>query len=567
MRVSLVLAAILLAVTVSSGRRSGGGRSGGGRSSFGSRVRAALGGRRSSSSNSRSASYPKQQWGSSSGGAGGAGSYPKQQWGGGSPGGSSNIGGGGFVKPGSNNGGSFGGGFAQPRPSYGSGSYGSKGALGGLGALGALGAAKSFKSPGYGTNFGTKFTGGTGKYGGKGFSKKALGLGVGAGFLGGAALGTAGAVASMGVYHRYWEFKRMLYMNSHNGNDWNNAYYRQNYLGGSCFGGCYGNSFCRFGFCECLPGFNKFFGSCYPNGQNPNRPAVDPFGQCQNNQDCQRTDINLVCNTNITVQAGGRCECRETMKWNDATLECQFYLDVDCSKITYETPASPVVLAAANKTLDEIKLNNITAPELSDNSTTAANETLTVNQTLSTSLLSSIDPVSSTKDELTEAFCRDIDTFSWEFAQPRRQNRDNINRGAAVAGSVIAGAVAAVVIGLLCCCCCVGCCCCGGMKAAKSCFGSKKDEDEVHDEQPMQYNKSADSVNPGYQGGEVPPVYPPEAYQGQQQPYQGYPNQPYPPPDQSYPQYNQPYPANPNLPYPSNPNLPYPQGNPPPYAS
>ena len=37
-----------------------------------------------------------------------------------------------------------------------------QGALGGLGALGALGAAKSFKSPGYGTNFGTKFTGGTG---------------------------------------------------------------------------------------------------------------------------------------------------------------------------------------------------------------------------------------------------------------------------------------------------------------------------------------------------------------------------------------------------------------------
>ena len=38
-----------------------------------------------------------------------------------------------------------------------------QGALGGLGALGAVGAAKSFKSPGYGTSFGTKFPGGQGR--------------------------------------------------------------------------------------------------------------------------------------------------------------------------------------------------------------------------------------------------------------------------------------------------------------------------------------------------------------------------------------------------------------------
>ena len=36
-----------------------------------------------------------------------------------------------------------------------------------------------------------------------GFSKKALGLGVGAGFLGGAGLGVAGTLATYSVYHRY----------------------------------------------------------------------------------------------------------------------------------------------------------------------------------------------------------------------------------------------------------------------------------------------------------------------------------------------------------------------------
>ena len=49
------------------------------------------------------------------------------------------------------------------------------------------------------------FSGGVGKYGKKGFSKKALGLGVGAGFLAGAAVGTVGSVATLGVYHRYWQ--------------------------------------------------------------------------------------------------------------------------------------------------------------------------------------------------------------------------------------------------------------------------------------------------------------------------------------------------------------------------
>ena len=29
-----------------------------------------------------------------------------------------------------------------------------------------------------------------------------------------------------------------------------------------------------------------------------------------------RLDVNLICNTNTTVQQGGNCECRQDMKWN-----------------------------------------------------------------------------------------------------------------------------------------------------------------------------------------------------------------------------------------------------------
>ena len=43
------------------------------------------------------------------------------------------------------------------------------------------------------------------RYKSKGISKKALGLGIGAGFLGGAALGVAGGMATASVYQRYCE--------------------------------------------------------------------------------------------------------------------------------------------------------------------------------------------------------------------------------------------------------------------------------------------------------------------------------------------------------------------------
>ena len=84
-------------------------------------------------------------------------------------------------------------GYTKPKKSIGSYLFGSK--------------KKSYgyKTPGYGTNWGTNFAGGMGQYKKPktGISKKALGLGIGAGFLGGAALGVAGTMATYSVYHKY----------------------------------------------------------------------------------------------------------------------------------------------------------------------------------------------------------------------------------------------------------------------------------------------------------------------------------------------------------------------------
>ena len=60
--------------------------------------------------------------------------------------------------------------------------------------------------------------------------------------------------------------------------------------------------------------------------------------------------MNLVCNTDLTTQGRvGQCECRRDMRWNTGEGECQFYMDVDCSSFTYDTPPSPVIMEAVER--------------------------------------------------------------------------------------------------------------------------------------------------------------------------------------------------------------------------
>ena len=66
---------------------------------------------------------------------------------------------------------------------------------------GAGGAVYGYRIADQGTNWGTSFPGGTGKFKGR-ISEKALGLGVSTSFLGGAAAGVTGTMATYSVYHR-----------------------------------------------------------------------------------------------------------------------------------------------------------------------------------------------------------------------------------------------------------------------------------------------------------------------------------------------------------------------------
>ena len=103
-------------------------------------------------------------------------------------------------------------------------------------------------------------------------------------------------------------------------------------------------------------------------------------------------------------------------------------MDVDCSTITYETPPSRAILSA----VDQAKLNLAEAESylaleeaagfqrwrrlLSNYQVIVKSlRTQTKEESLSNSLLKQIDPKNVTADEIKEAFCRDIDAFSFEF--------------------------------------------------------------------------------------------------------------------------------------------------------
>merc|ERR1712012_78706 len=160
--------------------------------------------------------------------------------------------------------------FSKPKKSFGSYLFGSSKKPYG------------YKTPGHGTSWGTNFAGGVGKWKPKksGVSKKMLGLGVGAGFLGGAALGVAGTMASYSVYHKYQEFKRRMHMMSpmnQIGRGWDQNYYDNNYQQNECMFGCPMNSHCEWGFCECNAGTSRRFGQCQSDwNQVPNYTPRPP---------------------------------------------------------------------------------------------------------------------------------------------------------------------------------------------------------------------------------------------------------------------------------------------------
>jgi len=250
-----------------------------------------------------------------------------------------------------------------------------------------------------------------------------VGLGVAAGFVGGAAVGVAGTAATYGVYHRYQNFKNMMSYrrsyhshvpyqgSSYNGydddDDWGD-YYSSYYSSNECMGGCPRFSNCEWGFCECIKGYERRYGQCqiYGFAATP-RPSNFVYATaCETVGNCQAIDINMVCK-NRADQTGGSCSCKPDMKWNKEAGECQMFLNVNCTSITYDSKPSAAILEASKKAEAE---KVVKVP-----SESKADKVPTIEESKTNSLLSKLDKDKATEEELTEAFCRDIDAYSFDF--------------------------------------------------------------------------------------------------------------------------------------------------------
>ena len=84
--------------------------------------------------------------------------------------------------------------------------------------------------------------------------------------------------------------------------------------------------------------------------------------ECGNTSDCASHDINMICRCvliflmqNISFvfrthsNGTGSCVCRKDMRWNGLALECQLFLDVDCSSFTYSATVHPQLVTAATQ--------------------------------------------------------------------------------------------------------------------------------------------------------------------------------------------------------------------------
>jgi hypothetical protein len=226
-------------------------------------------------------------------------------------------------------------------------------------------------------------------------------------------------MATYSVYHRYHAFRNMMHMrNPGMYSDWDDDYYSNYYTKNVCFSGCPLNSHCEWGFCECNAGSTRKYGRCVDNWSAQSLPArpssFDPFKACTDSSTCMSVDMNLICNTNLTMQGSGKCECRNDMRWNKESGECLIFMDVDCSSITYETKPSEVILTAVEKAKKEMEQNLL-------GEVVPLGRTESANESLSNSLLTKMDTKSASDAELKEAFCRDIDSFSFEMQPPKAE--------------------------------------------------------------------------------------------------------------------------------------------------
>merc|ERR1712018_474572 len=180
-----------------------------------------------------------------------------------------------------------------------------------------------------------------------------------------------------------------------------------------CMGGCPSNAFCDYGICRCKAGYDARFGSCWNDIESFNQnqagwnrrqeKGYNPHVSCETHNNCGQIDMNMIC-----FDKNSTCQCRETMAWNDEALECQIYIDVNCTGVT---SVETILTGNDNETETELKENDLEESliyNLTDSSGNVNISELSSEETLENSELAQLNPNTTTEKEIKQAFCRDF---------------------------------------------------------------------------------------------------------------------------------------------------------------
>merc|ERR1719228_2363705 len=188
-----------------------------------------------------------------------------------------------------------------------------------------------------------------------------------------------------------------------------------------CIGGCPMNAFCDYGICRCRTGYDARYGRCWNRIEDFNsnqdqwqlreQSNYNPYESCTSHDACRNVDMNMFCESEK-----GTCQCRNDMKWNEETLECQIYMDVNCTDVkTVESPNNTLVSDEPDNEYDDQAIYHITSGLNSDEKLNVSE--ITAEETLSSSELTKLDPNETSTDEIRQAFCRDIARVARSYEQ------------------------------------------------------------------------------------------------------------------------------------------------------
>ena len=263
-------------------------------------------------------------------------------------------------------------------------------------------------------------------------------LNKGPGFIG----GVESSIASMEVFHLYQKFKDISkYISSENRSPMSKGLARYiiflftkytksllllkivaicydnfgSFRNNICIGGCPFASFCDSGICRCHEHFEERYGNCWikltdftgVDWSSRLSTKFQPHSTCNTHHECINIDMNMIC-SKLTKN----CVCRENMRWNEDVLECQVFIDVDCSEdiknqSTNNTNKDILLLPSksSSATLRKYKLWLRSRPISS----------LSPLVTLDQSNILSIDLRNVEQEAVQKIFCREISSISRRY--------------------------------------------------------------------------------------------------------------------------------------------------------